>query len=63
MDIFQEICHSNKEEFINLFFHKSESESIRMLGLFVGRKSDMQEGLKRARQGVRKVKKKKKRLY
>ena len=53
--MFEEKCHPDKEE--HLFFGESESESIRMLGSFVGRKKDNQERLKRARQGVWKVKK------
>ena len=55
MNMFEEKCHPDKEE--HLFFGESESESIRMLGSFVGRKKDNQERLKRVRQGVWKVKK------
>ena len=35
MSMFGEKCHRDKEE--HLFFGESESESIRMLGSFVGR--------------------------
>ena len=55
MNIFQEKCTPDKEE--HDFFGYSVSESIRMLGSFVGRKKDNQERLKTARQGVCKVKK------
>ena len=55
MNMFEEKCHLNKGGY--LFFGESESESIKMLGSFVGRKKDNQETLKRARQGVWKVKK------
>ena len=50
MNMFEEKCHPDKEE--PLFLGESESESIRMLGSFFGRKKDNQERLKRARQGV-----------
>ena len=53
MNMFEEKYHPDKEE--HLLF--GESESIRMLGSFVGRRKDNQERLKRARQGVWKVKK------
>ena len=55
MNMFEEKCHPDKEE--HLFFGASESESIRTLGSFIGRKKDNQERLKKARQGVWKVKK------
>ena len=55
INMFEEKCQPDKEE--HLFFDESESESIRMLGSFVGRKKDNQERLKRARHGVWKVKK------
>ena len=55
MNMFEEKCHPEKEE--HLFSGESESDSIRMLGSFVGRTKDNQERLKRARQGMRKVKK------
>ena len=55
MKMFEERCHPDKEK--HLFFGESESESIRMLGSFVGRKKDNQEKLKRSRQDVWKVKK------
>ena len=45
MNMLEEKCHPDKEE--HLFF--GESESIRMLGSFVGRKKNNQETLKRAR--------------
>ena len=44
--MFEEKCHPDKEE--HLFFGESESDSIRMLGSFVGRKKDNQKRLKRA---------------
>jgi len=43
MNMFEEKCYPDKEE--HLFFGESESESIRMLGSFVGRKRDNQERL------------------
>ena len=55
MNTFKEKCHPDKEE--HLLFGESESESIRILGSFVDRKKDNQERLRRARQGVWKVKK------
>ena len=55
VNMFEEKCHPDKEE--HLFFGESESESIRMLGSFVGKKKDNQERPQRAMQGVWKVKK------
>lgn len=53
MNIFEEKYLPEKEE--HSFFGGNESESIRMLGSFIGRKKDNQEGLKRTIQGVWKV--------
>ena len=55
MKMLEEKCHPDKEK--QLFLGESESESIRMFESFVGRKKDNQDRLKRARQGVWKVKK------
>ena len=41
MNTFEEKCHPDKED--HLFFGDNESEPIRMLGSFVGRKKDNQE--------------------
>ena len=55
MNMIEEKRHPDKEE--HLVFGESESKSIRMLGLFAGRKKDNQERPKRAIKGVWKVKK------
>ena len=41
MNMFEEKCHMDKEP--HFFFGESESESIRMLASFFGRKKDNQE--------------------
>ena len=47
MECFEEKCHPEKEK--ELKFGEESAEKIRMLGVFIGRRVDMEERLKRMR--------------